>query len=105
MSSQLYAEYISTVLLPYVDELLSNEEFADKEAVLLMENCFVHVQGDTRQMLADHRVKVLTLPPHTTYIFQSLDFSLFGKFKKRMNYRLPLEIDETKTGLIKRIVT
>jgi hypothetical protein len=30
MSSQLFAEYLSTVLLPYVDELRSNEEFANK---------------------------------------------------------------------------
>jgi hypothetical protein len=30
MSSQLFAEYISTVLLPYVDELRSNEEVADR---------------------------------------------------------------------------
>jgi hypothetical protein len=54
MSSQLFAEYISTVPLPYVGELQSNEEFADKEVILLMDNCSVHVQGGTLQMLADH---------------------------------------------------
>jgi hypothetical protein len=54
-------------------------------------------------MLVDHRVKVLTFPPHTTHIFQSLDLSLFGNFKKRMNYRLPLETDETTAGFIKRL--
>jgi uncharacterized NAD(P)/FAD-binding protein YdhS len=54
MSSQLFAEYTSTVLLQCVDELRSNEEFADKKAVLLMDSCDAHVQGDTLQMLADH---------------------------------------------------
>jgi hypothetical protein len=103
MSSQLFAEYISTVLLPYVYELRSNEEFADKEAVLLMANYSIHVHGDTLQRLADHRVKVLTFPLHTTHIFQSHDLSLFGNFKKRMNYRLPLETDETTAGFMKRI--
>jgi hypothetical protein len=101
MSSQLFAEYIPTVLLPYVDELWSNEEFADKEAVLLMDNCSVHVQGDTLQMLTDHRVKVLAFPPHTIHIFQSLDLSLFGTFKKRINYRGPLETDKNTAGFIK----
>jgi hypothetical protein len=105
MSSQLFAEYISTVLLPYVDELRSNREFADKEVVLLMDNCSVHVQGSTLQMLADHRVKVLKFSPRTIYIFQSLGLSLFGNFKKRINYRLPLETDETMTDFIKRIFT
>jgi hypothetical protein len=103
MSLQLFAEYISIVLLPYVDKLRSNEEFGNKEAVVLMDNCSIHVQGDTLQMLADHQVKVLTLPPHTIHIFQSLDLSLFENFKQRMNSRLPLQTDETTAGFIKQI--
>jgi hypothetical protein len=85
MSSQLFAEDISTVLLPCADELRSNEELADKEAVPLMDNCSVHIQGDTLQMLADHQVKVLIVRPHRTHIFQNLDLRPFGNFKKRMN--------------------
>jgi hypothetical protein len=69
--------------LPYIDELRSNEEFADKEAILLMDNCSIHVQAETLQTLADHRVKVITFPPHTTHMFQCLDLSLFGNFKKK----------------------
>jgi hypothetical protein len=106
MNSQLFAEYISTVLLLYVDELQSNEEFSDKKVVLLIGNCFVHVQGDALQIWADHRVnqvKVLTFPLYITHNFQSLDLSLFGNFKKRMNDGLPLETDEITTGFIKRI--
>jgi hypothetical protein len=102
MSSQLFTEYISTVLLPYFDELRPNEEFADNEAAPLMDNCSVHVQGDTLQMSADHRVKMLRFPPHTTHIFQSINLSLFRSFKKRMNDRQPLETDETTAGFIKR---
>jgi hypothetical protein len=100
LSSQLFAEYIWTVLLPYVDELRSNEEFADKEAGLLMDNCSVHVRSDTLQMLADHRVKVRTFPLHTIHVLPSLDLSLFGNFRKRMNYRLPLETAETTACFI-----
>jgi hypothetical protein len=47
MNSQLFTEYISTVFLPYIDKLRSNEEFADKEAVLLMDNCPIHAQVET----------------------------------------------------------
>jgi hypothetical protein len=103
MNSQLFTEYISTVLLPYIDELRQNEEFANKAAVLLMDNCSIHVRSETLQMLADHQVKVITFPPHTSHIFQSLDLSLFGNFKRKMNYRLPLDSDETAAGFIKRI--
>jgi hypothetical protein len=72
MSSQLFAVYISTVLLPYIDELQSNEEFADQEEVRLLDNCSIHVHGDTLQMLADHRVKVLTFPPTQLIFFKVL---------------------------------
>jgi hypothetical protein len=103
MNSQLFAEYISTVLLPSLDKLRSNEKFADKEAILLMDNCSMHVRPETLQMLADHQMKVITLPPHTSHIFQSLDLSLFGNFKKKMNYKLSLGGDETTAGFIKSI--
>jgi hypothetical protein len=102
-SSQLFPKYISRVLLPYVDELRSNEEFADKKAVVLMDNCPVQVQGDILQMLADQGAKVLMFPPHTAHIFQSLDLSLFGNFKKRVNDRLPLETDQTTAGFMKHL--
>jgi hypothetical protein len=103
MNSQPFAEYISMVLLPYIDELRLNEEFADTETILLMDNYSIQVQAETLQKLADHRVKVITFPPHTTKIFQCFDLSLFGNCKKKMNYRLPLESDEDTAGLIKGI--
>jgi hypothetical protein len=103
MNSQLFAEYTSTVLLPYTDELRSNKEFADKEAVRLMGNGSIHVQAETLRTLADHSVKVITFPRHTTHIFQCIDLSLFGNFKKKMNYKLPPESDENTAGFIKRI--
>jgi hypothetical protein len=103
MNSQLFAECISTVLLPDIDELRSNEEFAAKETVLLMDNCSIHVQTETLQTLVDDRVKAITFPLHTAHIFQCLDLSLFGNFKKKMNYKLPLESDEHTAGFIKQI--
>jgi hypothetical protein len=98
-----FAEYISTVLLPYINELRSNEEFADKEALLLMDNCSIHVQAKTLPTLAGHRVKVITFLPHTTHIFQCLDLSLFGNFEQKKNCEVSLENDEHTAGFIKRI--
>jgi hypothetical protein len=42
ISAELFDEYPSTVLLPYIEQLRSSDEFADGEAVLLMDNCLVH---------------------------------------------------------------
>jgi hypothetical protein len=103
MNSTLLFEHAKTVLLPDVDELRTNEEFADKDAVLLMDNCSIHVRPDTSQLLADHRFKVITFPLHTSHIFQSLDVSLFGNFKRKTKYKLPLESEDTTAGFIRRI--
>jgi hypothetical protein len=104
MNSTLFFEYIAKVLLPYVGELRTNEEFADKGSVLLMDNCSIHVRPDTFQWRVDHGVKVITFSPQTSHIFQSLDVSLFGNFKRKMNYELPLETGERTAGFIARIV-
>jgi hypothetical protein len=103
MNAQLFAEYISIVFIPYVEELRSLEEFAGREVVLLMDNCSVHTKPETLQVLAEHRVKMIAFPPHAMHIFQALDFSLFGILKKKMNCQLPSQNGETAVGLIKRI--
>jgi hypothetical protein len=54
LNSQRFAEYTSTVLLPYIDERRSNEEFAAKEVALLMNNFSFHVQAETLQMLTEY---------------------------------------------------
>jgi hypothetical protein len=43
MNSELFNEYVSAVLLPHTNALGSRHEFRDKDMVLLMENCSVHV--------------------------------------------------------------
>jgi hypothetical protein len=103
MNAQLFAEYISIVFIPYVEELRSLEEFAGREVVLLMDNCSVHRKLETLQVLAEHRVKVIPFPPQAMRMFQALDLSLFGIFKKKMNYQLPVRNDKTTVGFIKRI--
>jgi hypothetical protein len=91
MSSELFLDYVKTVLVPYIEELRENEEFAGKEAILMMDNCSCHTNDDVIQFLTQHGVKVITFAPHTTQIFQMLDLSLFGIFKRRQQYHLPLD--------------
>jgi hypothetical protein len=85
MNSQLFIEDISTILLPDIDELRLNEEFGNKETVLLMDNCSIHVWPGTLQLLADDQAKVISFSLTMINIFQNLDLSLFGNFKKKMN--------------------
>jgi hypothetical protein len=71
------------VFIPNLNELRNLEQFADEDAVLLMDNCPRHVGDVILNLLREERVRVITWPPHTTQIFQELDASLFGVHKRK----------------------
>ena len=94
INAQIFEEYIRTVFLPNLNELRSLEQFAEEDAVLLMDNCPSHVGEVILTLLRDARVRVITWPPHTTQIFQQLDISLFGVLKQRAQYKLPFDNEQ-----------
>jgi hypothetical protein len=103
INAEIFMEYIRLVFLPNLNELRSLDQFADEDAVLLMDNCPSHVKEDVLDLLRDARVRVITWAPHATHIFQELDVSLFGVLKRREQYALPFEDDQTTAGFLLRI--
>jgi hypothetical protein len=91
------------VFLPNLNELQSLEEFAGENIVLLMDNCSSHVGEEVLSLLRDARVRAITLAPHTTHIFQELDLCLFGVLKRRGQYLLPFDDDQTTTNFLLKI--
>jgi hypothetical protein len=83
LNTELFGEYIAIVLLQYIKELQTSEQFAWRDAVILMDNYSIHTRGDKCQRLAGHGVNMTTIPLHTTDVFQSLDLSLFDVFKNK----------------------
>jgi hypothetical protein len=69
---------------------------------LLLDNCSIHTTPEILSILREHNVKVITFPPHTTQIFQVLDLSLFGVFKRKMQYKLPFGNDNLTTKFIQK---
>jgi len=88
---------VRTVLVSYIDESRSNEEFANKSAILLLDNCIVHVGEHVEKLLAEKEVKMIIFPLHTTHVFQVLDLTLFGVSKRRKHSNLPLD-DRNRTA-------
>jgi hypothetical protein len=103
MSATLFQQYITTVLIPFIDRVRTNDQFAGKPAILLMDNCLIHTRPEVLKALREHNVKVITFPPHTTQVFQTLDLSLFGVLKRKLQYKLPLGNDDQVLGFIQRV--
>jgi len=57
MSAELFLEYMRTVLVPYIDELRRNEEFASESAILLLDNYIVHVEEDVKNCSSKRTLK------------------------------------------------
>jgi hypothetical protein len=81
INGKLLLDYINNIFVPYLNELQESEEFAQCEAVLLMDNCSPHMDDAVIAVLTRQPVRVVTFAPHTTHIFQLLDLVLFGALK------------------------
>jgi hypothetical protein len=66
-----------------------------------MDNFSIHTRPKVLATLRDRNVKVITFPPHTTQIFQTLDLCLFGVFRRKMQYKLPFANDNLVVNFIR----
>jgi hypothetical protein len=75
------------VRIPRIENFREANEIPDSPAILFMDNCSGHVMEPIVGLLLAHKIKILTLPPHSSGIFQMLDLVFFGvskSIKKRL---------------------
>jgi hypothetical protein len=101
VNAVLFLEYVKNILIHYLNELLESEQMKACEAVLLMDNCSLHVSDDIVAVLTNARVRVITFASHTTHVFQILDLVLFGALKKRAS---GLEMWNEESGTVAFII-
>jgi hypothetical protein len=82
VNGDLFYEYISTALVPYVTNVRRNPDLANEPAVLLMDSACPHVSERVLKLLGQNRIIVLVFPAHTTNLFQALDLVFFWVLKK-----------------------
>jgi hypothetical protein len=103
VNGEIFKDYIQRVFIPHLEILRQKEEFAGEEAALLMDNCPSHVKPEILGILTEARVRIVTFAPHTTNLFQALDLTLFGAFKKRGQYQLPFDTDQRTANFIMKV--
>jgi hypothetical protein len=78
-------------------------DFGEEEAVLLMDNCSPHLAPAVLTLLSNARVRIVTFAPNTTQIFQILDLTVFGVFKRREQYQLPFDDERATMHFIRKV--
>jgi hypothetical protein len=81
LNEELFHEYISAVLIPYVSSLSSRLELVDQAAVLLMDSALPYTSERILRSLSENNTIALTVPDHTTNLFQVLDLVFFRSLK------------------------
>jgi hypothetical protein len=90
MNVAFFQQSVTTVLIALIDELRTNDEFAGKSAVLLMDNYSGRRKPEIRANVRESHAKVITFQTHTAQRFHALELSRFGIFNKKMRDWLPL---------------
>jgi hypothetical protein len=103
VNGKMFLEYINIIFIPYLNELRESEEFAECEAVLLMDNCSPHMREAIIALLTDARVRVATFATYITQISQVLDVVLFGALKKHATSLTMLDEDQPAAAFLIKV--
>jgi hypothetical protein len=82
ITEELFYDYISTVLIPYVMAVRDRTGFQNETAVLLMDSAIPHTSECVRGILGENHIMAITFPAHTMNLFQALDRVFFEVLKK-----------------------
>jgi hypothetical protein len=98
VNGKISPEYIKSVFLPYITKVLSEAEIEQEEAALSMDNYPGHLTSEMMDMPT-----TATFALHTAHIFQLLDLTLFGTFKRVGEYHLPFDDLTSTSSFIDRL--
>jgi hypothetical protein len=88
VNSKTFAKEVKSVFIPDVTKVRREREIEPKEVVLLMDHCAGRMTKEVIDMLTAAKGRVVTFTQHTTHIFQFIDLTLFGSFKRVGKYQL-----------------
>jgi hypothetical protein len=81
VTREIFIEYVCSILIPTVKSNRLLPGCQNKPAILFCDNCASHCSDEVKWELAEHRILLITYPPHTSHIFQVIDTLLFGRLK------------------------
>jgi hypothetical protein len=81
VEAAVFHDYLRDVLIPHIEDFRETNTVPNSPAILFVDNCSSHLVGSILDLLSEHKVKIITLPPHSSGIFQMLDHVFFGVFK------------------------
>jgi hypothetical protein len=104
IDSPLFKCFIRHGLIPHVTSMRMIPCCSRAEAFLMMDNCSSHVTGEIFRLIVENYAKIVIFARHTTNVFQALDLSFFGVFKRKENFWMEQEDNKTFAATIYTLV-
>ena len=100
INTEIFNDYIRSVIFVYIDELRKKPEFENEPAVILCDNCSSHINDDILKDMAQRNIRIITFPPHSSHLFQPLDLVTFGGFKIFLKNNMRQKSNASQTDII-----
>lgn len=82
VTNEILVEWIEKALISYIAAVREKLDMPNESAVVLADNCNVHTLNNVKDLLAEYKIKLVILPPHTSHIFQAPHLVTFPCFKE-----------------------
>lgn len=98
ISSKIYAEWITTLLIPYINQTRMTLNCPNQKALLIVDRHVTRQYLPAIEVLKGANVKVVELSPHSSHILQPLDLSCLSchnEFKQKLRHLFePMEKED-----------
>jgi hypothetical protein len=94
----IFKEYIREVVLKYFNTTCETTHLDDFSGVLLCDNCSSHIDEEVMALLVRENIRLITVPPHISYLFQPLDLVTFVTFKREKREVMSIALRHLKFG-------
>ena len=109
ITGEVFAKWLREVFVPHVEAkrafLRSKLGPFNDKAVLIMDGCSAHKIDGLQDFLAEKRIHVRFLVPHTSHLTQALDIGVFARCKSLMmsNQKYVINLHELDERIVEDI--
>lgn len=104
ITERILLEWINEVLIPQVQGFREAIKMYESDAVLICDNFVAHTTNSIKKRLAEFKIKLITIVPHSSHLTQPLDLVTFRCFKNTINNNILGKKGITQTQQIRLIL-
>jgi hypothetical protein len=104
ITTEIFEHWLVDTFIPEINKRREAYQYSG-DVFLIYDNCIAHSSDVIDELLLDHRIIPLPLPPHSSSQLQPLDLSLFGITKRLISRANKLESHNVQTEHVCKVLS